>query len=226
MSTPDRSLICVYYRGRFAVANPSAPRGHPGGDGIEILRFLGNIERLREGLQHVATLTLEGLEQFQETPALLTPSLSRRSSGADILKIIAQATAEKRAPISLGLFAINGWCDWVYIVDLDQNTFEVSGDLHKSSTRFIDVGGDHVNIPAPIKSFSFSQLPATEMRFLYTLEPGAEEAYNRLLSGLFGLCIGFCLLHTFPRGRAMLTHLRTYIFHIYIYGSTSLHNYH
>ena len=99
----------------LAPQRPSSRRRHSTFSGNQ-----ENIERLKERLQHVATLTLEGLEQFQETPAFLT--------GAGILKV---ATAEKRAPISLGLFAINGWCDWTYIVDLDQNTFEVSGDLHK-----------------------------------------------------------------------------------------------
>ncbi|KAN0067403.1 hypothetical protein V8E54_014493 [Elaphomyces granulatus] len=59
------------------------------------------------------------------------------------LNIIAQATAENYVPIWLSLdFAISRWCDWTYVVDLDQNTFEVfRGQEQKqkaSTTRFND----------------------------------------------------------------------------------------
>ena len=58
-----RGLVCVYYRGRFVAAKRTT-RSYPQGDGegMGVLRFLwkpGNIERLREGLQHVVALTEE-----------------------------------------------------------------------------------------------------------------------------------------------------------------------
>jgi hypothetical protein len=132
------SLICVNYRGRFVLAQRSHQIlhhhvGYPQGtdDGMRVLRFLwepGNIERLREGLQYVATLTPEGWEQIHEMQLSLY-----WDTGASILNMIAQATAENYVPIWLSLdFAISRWCDWTYVVDLDQNTFEVfGGQEHK-----------------------------------------------------------------------------------------------
>jgi hypothetical protein len=49
------SLICIYYRGRFVFAQVASVH-KTAINGMEILKFLwepGNIERLREGLQHV-----------------------------------------------------------------------------------------------------------------------------------------------------------------------------
>jgi hypothetical protein len=59
---------------------------------------------------------LAGLEEVQKRPSSLD------SGGVDLLEKIAQAT-ENHVPIQLD--AIGSWCDWAYLVDLDQNTFEV-----------------------------------------------------------------------------------------------------
>jgi hypothetical protein len=99
---------------------------------------------------------------------------------AYILNMIAHATAENYVPIWLSLdFAISRWCDWTYVVDLDQNTFEVfGGQEHKqkaSTPRFNDVSGDDDTVPALLQRFSFSQLPATEEEFMCALEAGIKE---------------------------------------------------
>jgi hypothetical protein len=90
-----------------------------------------------------------------------------------ILEVIARATAEKLVPIWLDVETLT-WCERAYVVDLDQNTFEVfNGSETKqeaSTTRFSDVGGDHDTVPALLKSFSFSQLPATEKEFMRALK--------------------------------------------------------
>ncbi|KAN0070633.1 hypothetical protein V8E54_011502 [Elaphomyces granulatus] len=169
----------------------------------------GNIERLREGLRHVDALTeesreellngiLHGLESGEprdpeidqpyykprqyaaEKMLSLWPSLSR-NAGAGILEIIAQATAEKHVPVLLGLgFANDTYsCKWAYVVDLDQNSFEVFENSETkqeaSTTRFSDVGGDDDTVPGLIKSFSFSQLPATEKEFMRALKAAMKE---------------------------------------------------
>ena len=116
-----RTAVCIYHRGRLAVAERSTGTGTPHDDdgGIGVLKFLwqpGNIERLRKGLQHVATLTPEGRKEVR----------AFSGGGMDLLETIAQATAEKPVPIWLNVdFAISVWCDWAYLVNLDQNTFEV-----------------------------------------------------------------------------------------------------
>jgi hypothetical protein len=66
-----RSLICVFYKGRFVIAQYTQFDGYPEGEGqgMKILNFLldsANIERLKDGLQHVITLSQEGLQQLKE----------------------------------------------------------------------------------------------------------------------------------------------------------------
>jgi hypothetical protein len=209
------TLTCVYHRGRFVVAQychgdttqHSSVLGTQGGEdqGMEILKFLwepGNIERLREGLQHIATLTKEGRQQLANsiyhdeyhheyaTPIVKMhrmhnhwPSLSR-GTGAGILKLIARATAEKHTYVPIWLWPdANEDYMWAYVVDLDQNTFEVfEGTETKqeaSTTRFNDVGGDDATVPALLKSFSFSQLPATKKEFVRTLGAAMKEKGNK-----------------------------------------------
>ena len=74
-------------------------------------------------------------------------------------------------------------CKWAYVIDLDQNTFEVFGESSEtkqeaSTTRFNDVGGDDDIVPALLKSFSFSQLPATEKEFMHALKAAMKEKGN------------------------------------------------
>jgi hypothetical protein len=212
-----RNLICVYYKGRFVVAQYSQWDGYPEGQGqgMRILKFLwesANIELLKEGLQYITTLTKEGVEELENSvrqelesqprdPAAenryeplyslvdkkmvsLWPSLSR-DTGAKILEIVTQATAEKRVFIVRDLeFANDGlFCEWAYVVDLDQNTFEVFGGCEGKqiapTTRFNDVGDSRASVPALIKSFSFSQLPTTEDEFLDAVRQGIKERNSR-----------------------------------------------
>jgi hypothetical protein len=149
------------------------------------LRESGNIECLKEGLQYLTTLTEEGMKQLEFQPTYteddismivdekiisLWPSLSH-NTGAKILDIVAHATAEKRVPIFHDLGFVNfRLCEWAYIVDLDQNTFQVFGGCEYKqqapTTRFSDVGGERDTVPLLIQSFSLSQLPATKKEFI------------------------------------------------------------
>ena len=112
----QRSLGCRREIRMIGIRGTGTPQDNDGGMGV--LRFLwepGNIERLRKGLQHVATLTPEG-EQEQRTNLIY-------SDGVGPLKAIAQATAEKHVPIVPDVYFATGcWCDWAYLVNLDQNT--------------------------------------------------------------------------------------------------------
>jgi hypothetical protein len=50
-----RSVICIYYKGRFVVAQYTQFDGYPEGQGLQILKFLKNptnIIHLKEGLEH------------------------------------------------------------------------------------------------------------------------------------------------------------------------------
>ncbi|KAK2766267.1 hypothetical protein FQN54_007784 [Arachnomyces sp. PD_36] len=114
-----RSIISIYYKGRFVVAQYTQFDGYPEGQGLKIFKFLKdptNLIHLKEGLEHhIYTPTQEELEEIDEhvrkvdeerrerdlangTMSWLTrgpmaefyPSLARET-GAVVLKIIAAA---------------------------------------------------------------------------------------------------------------------------------------
>ena len=176
-----RSLICVYFNGRFVVAQYSQLDGYPyrDGEGIKVWRFLlqpNNIERLKRGLQHIQIFhTMEELRNLPDAAALhLQPSLSR-DTGAGILEIIADASKKNHVPILLNLDFVNDglYCEWVYVIDLDDAEFEVyrglEGTVSKadsSTKRFNNVGGQSNTVPTLVKSFRIQALPDTEETFV------------------------------------------------------------
>lgn len=187
-----RHLVCVFYRGRFVVAQYGQFDGYPEIAGLTIVRFLigaGNIERLKQGLEHIYTPTQEEEEQIMKTMdqeqrehfsrvigyekmKLSCPSMSRTTS-SEVLEVVAKATAEAPVPISLELeFIYDGlFCEWAYVVDLDAEVLEVFNGLEKehagSSQRFKGVeGAEAGQVPSVVKSFAFAELPTTEADFM------------------------------------------------------------
>ena len=84
MCTP--SLIYVFYNGRFVVAQCSQWDGYPEGQSMDILHFLlnsDNIERLKNGLQHIITLSAEMVEHI----TTLSHEMLQQLKGDDQLNI-------------------------------------------------------------------------------------------------------------------------------------------
>jgi hypothetical protein len=195
-----RSLICVFYKGRFVIAQYSKWDGV--GHGLRILNFLrdsANIERLKDGLQYTITLeTREDVEEFLEdmkTPlsdseiSKAWPSLSS-DTGYKILEIVTQATAEKRVPVRLSLDFANDKYRFqhIYVIDLDEGVFEVYwGATTKDGVlgeRFNGIGPEKYTVPALITSFSFTELPTTTDEFINSV---MHEAFYGPL-WLHGVC--------------------------------------
>ncbi|EEH38225.1 hypothetical protein PAAG_01146 [Paracoccidioides lutzii Pb01] len=196
------SLICVFYQGHFVVAQYAQFDGFPQGQGLKILKFLvvpGNITRLTEGLENIKYLSMEELDEIyikvstmnrnayekkaESDPDFpmpvnifkhLYPSLSREVGG-DILEMIAQSTPEKKIPHSLELEFANEsfFCEWAYVVDLDNDVFEVFGGAESKETatnkRFNDVGQKNDTVPKFVESFAFDDLPQGEPEFIEDL---------------------------------------------------------
>ncbi|KAK3341955.1 hypothetical protein B0T25DRAFT_617503, partial [Lasiosphaeria hispida] len=185
------NLICVFYNGQFVLAQYGSCDGYPKGQGLEIVKFLknpGNIQRLKDGLNHTFKVSdevayvakrqinnLRGLERLAwdafiklknplvtiEVIRHLRPSL-HGSTGAGILKIVAQAWELQKVPIKFDLSFAADWvyCKWAYVIDLDGEVLEVfRGSTQKTPDhRLKDVGEDSDSVPALISSFSFSEL--------------------------------------------------------------------
>ncbi|EEH47601.2 uncharacterized protein PADG_03685 [Paracoccidioides brasiliensis Pb18] len=194
------SLICVFYQGRFVVAQYANFEGYPQGQqGLKILKFLvvpGNITRLTEGLENIKYLSIEELDEiYMEVSNIdrnayakkaesdpdfvmpvnifkhLYPSLSREA-GSDILELIAQSTPEKKILHALELeFANESFsCEWAYVIDLDNEMFEVFFGAESKETatnkRFNDIGQKHDTVPKFIQSFAFDDLPQGKPEFI------------------------------------------------------------
>jgi hypothetical protein len=150
-----RNLICIWYKGRFMVAQYCQWDGYLEGQGAKILEFLlvpGNIERLKKGLTRITPVDDETVNEilgkhrystfkgnkkvcecgaavrFQESPNCFPPTLNR-DTGAKIFDIIAAARIDDYIPIHLQVeFARDGlFCEYCYCIDLDAEVFEVFG---------------------------------------------------------------------------------------------------
>ena len=181
-----RSLICIFFKGRFVVAQYSQWDGYPEreGQGMRILQFLlgpSNIKRLKSGLECIKILRTKESEELQDSTnieaAQPPPSLSR-DTGAEILEIVAGASDTNYVPIVLDLeFANNRlFCEWAYVIDLDDEVFEVyrglEGTVSKkeaSTMRFNNVGRESDTVPTLVRGFSFQALPNTEKTFIEML---------------------------------------------------------
>ncbi|RYO92280.1 hypothetical protein DL766_001771 [Monosporascus sp. MC13-8B] len=115
------------------------------------------------------------------------PSVSR-DTGADILWLVADATAEKPVPIvrKIEFLTDTGLCEWAYVVDLDEHVLEVYGSLKYSGTRGLPVLGDGSrfqrveglkdaeSLPSLVGTFPFDNLPSEE-EFVSSLSPAKAE---------------------------------------------------
>ncbi|KFX87638.1 hypothetical protein V490_08111 [Pseudogymnoascus sp. VKM F-3557] len=204
-----RHLICVFYRGRFVVAQYGQLDGYPEAQGLKVLAFLRNaenIEKFKQGLEHTYTPTDAEVEEFEQAMAKLDqefwaapvpgkefdrkrkavcPSLSCNTS-AEILEVVANATTEAPVPIRLGLEFIHDglFCEWAYVVDLDAEVLEVFNGIEEeyegSSQRFKGVPGAVENeVPSLLKAYAFAELPATDDEFLADMKVSIEQRRER-----------------------------------------------
>ncbi|KAK3362904.1 hypothetical protein B0T25DRAFT_587031 [Lasiosphaeria hispida] len=217
-----RHIICIFWKGKFLVAQYGQWDGYPEGQGVKIFRFLSvqrNIDHLKDGLEkRVYYPTIEQLRTMQAEVdnwehnffqnggiafgnerngwLVLYPSLAR-DTGAQILRLIAHASMvkedeetreekddksteveksdekngdsssavgskETRIPIQLQLGFVNDglFCEWAYVIDLDNEVFEVfGGTVDKDDHhRFKDVGDERDSVPGLVCSLKFSEL--------------------------------------------------------------------
>lgn len=145
-----RNLTLVQLNGAYKVAQYGQWDGYPSGNGLIVLNFLKNhdLEIFCDKVKHAHLITEEELinywselgvdvrkEKFismdlSDQFKALHPSLNR-DMGADILEYI--YTNEGRIDLENSLdFAKNSlFCEWAYVIDLDNNTFEVYEGFNK-----------------------------------------------------------------------------------------------
>ena len=166
-----RNLTVVIANGQHKIAQYGQWDGYPSGQGAIVLEFLQNadLDSFKERLNHVrfgneedikaawrdtgvelddsGFVSLDVANRFSE----IHPELSR-DTGADILNIVANSTNELILKDSLNFAADSLFCEYAYVVDLDNNRLEV----YKG----------------------FNQKPLTPADRFYTLSENVDQAHR------------------------------------------------
>ena len=174
-----RHLIAVYMDGKHRIAQYGQWDGYPSGQGKTVLEFLKD----ESAVYMLKTYRLKGCRfltqaeidkiNLEKNPIEQRPQLSR-NLGADILNLA--ATVDNLALVdSLDFAADSLFCEWVYVIDFDQNVFEVyKGFNTKPATgRFADLPtepGSEYRPVTLIKSYALDDLPPYE-QFIKDCDP-------------------------------------------------------
>jgi hypothetical protein len=196
-----RNLTAVVVDGQFKVAQYGQWDGYPEGQGLTILNFLKNFNEalFRKRLEATRFVTNEevhgwyiaagsGGAQFvtsdvQDRVMEAHPYISR-DHGGEILRLIAESEGPVEIQDSSDFVADSLFCEWAYVVDLDQRTLEVyEGCNHHpvpAGERFSEVtpcerdaGGSKYYPVRLKKAFNLDALPSQE-EFLRETKPEEE----------------------------------------------------
>lgn len=181
-----RNLTAVFYEGKYRVAQYGQWDGYPEGQGIEALEFLRKVdlEKFKIAVKETKFLTDNEIEdinkKYPNDNEWLEhyPQLSR-DQGAKILELIMNGVKELSNSISFAKDSL--FCEWGYVIDLDENTFEVFDGFNKEKIkkgRFLskDINLDK-NEWEPIKllkKYNLKNLP-TKKEFLSDFKENEDE---------------------------------------------------
>lgn len=178
-----RHLIAVYQGGTHKIAQYGQWDGYPSGQGKDILAFLqdaSKVHMLRDyRLKRCRFLTDEEIDKInlEKNPIEQRPQLSR-DLGADILTLAASVDSLALVD-SLNFAGDSLFCEWAYVIDFDQNVFEVYKGFNKLEPegRFADLPTDEGEYrPVTlIKSYALDDLPSYE-QFIKDCDPEDEDA--------------------------------------------------
>ena len=181
-----RNLTIVYLEGNYRLAQYCQWDGYPTGQGATVLEFLQNltpeklelfktklkelpirdeiyIRNLYENFRRGTFMTLEESEDFE----LKYPEY-HRDTGANILNLILNQKIDG-LKLSLDFAADSLFCEWAYLIDLDNKVLKVYRGFNKTPLTETDtfyflqektVKSDYKPIKL-IMSYSFNKLPST-----------------------------------------------------------------
>lgn len=190
-----RNLTCVYKDGQFKVAQYGQWDGYPSVAGAYILKFLKDtdLSELSQKVDKCHFITDEELSQLwkecgADGSGFVSFDISRkfeekypflhRDNGYNILDYIPCPLRNSLSFAGDGLF-----CEWAYVIDLDNNTFEVYEGFKSPSEavgRFTEIdgletsGNPSYGAVSLVKTYKLDDLPSKE-DFLNDLEPNEED---------------------------------------------------
>lgn len=200
-----RNLTCVVVDEKMKVSQYCQWDGYPEGQGSKIYNIMrkivtsGKLPQFKEAVRNLKEITAEEVQAlWKQVGADDTgwidmdtskkfkekwPHLSR-DCGADVLQLIYEGKV-KEVKLDLEFMADSLFCEWAYVVDLDNEFLEVYTGFqtqpHKQG-RFADMelekpggGGTQYYPIALIKVLSLVCLPKTEKEFLKLIPEDEEE---------------------------------------------------
>ena len=101
-----------------------------------------------------------------------------RDTGPDVSNILIHTEVPVELYLNVGFIANGLFCEWVYVVDLDSNTFEIyqGFQIHPSENRFSTMFEGRTNgyyPPKLVATYPLDDLPTEEQ--LVKLEKGCEQ---------------------------------------------------
>jgi hypothetical protein len=194
-----RNVVAVVVDGQYKIAQYGQWDGYPDGQGADVLeflrtemnpkvfkskvralRFLTEDERKAEWAAAGADLTEEWVTwEVSARHKELYPQNSR-DTGAGILKLVQDGPDGMTIEDEIAFVADSLFCEWVWVVDLDRNTFEGFEGFNKTplgnGERFFFLQeGEPEYYPCKLRaSFSLDKLPTKE-EFLRRFEDDYDE---------------------------------------------------
>lgn len=186
-----RHLIAVFVDGQYKVAQYAQWDGYPSGQGVEVLEFCRNMDRVAftEKVRAARFLTEQDIKDLNARIdaekirdwSEAWPWLSR-DAGAGILQMVMEHEPGIKLRNSIQFAADSLFCEWAYVIDLDKNTFEAfkgfnQEPLAEDELFYGATSDDMARGYHPVKlaaSWPLDALPDEET-FLATLEPEEEE---------------------------------------------------
>lgn len=181
-----RHLIAVKAGGDYRIAQYGQWDGYPSGQGVTVLDFLrdADLVAFKVKVEQCRALTDEEVKTVEATKSWPTvyPHLSR-DAGGKILSMVMESENGLALSYELEFAADSLFCEWAYVIDLDEGTLEVYKGFQKKE-RVSDIRGRFKDFPpkdgdyAPVnlyRTYRLDALPTKEV-FLSKLEPEGDDA--------------------------------------------------
>lgn len=193
-----RHLICVVLDSKYRIAQYGQWDGYPEGQGVDVLDFLrtADLDTFKKKLKLVRFATkkdkkekeeffkeigvnngwmnMEQANQYHRRYPLLT-----RDNGAKILTMVYDLKEPAFLEDSIDFAQDSLFCEWAYVIDLDQNQLEVYKGFNENPVkrgRFTSNIADNQGFYCVKlkKIYPLDDLPSNE-RFINDLDPKEDE---------------------------------------------------
>lgn len=188
-----RHITAVVSEGQFVVAQYGQWDGYPTGAGNDIVAIIsGKIDQLRGSLKYIVPVDSGTVERYwsecgaqdwgsnMETCRRFKVKHMTldRDIGPDVLNILIHTEDPVELYLNVGFIAYGLFCEWVYVVDLDSNTFEIyqGFQTHPSGNRFSSMFEGTINgyyPPKLVATYPLDDLPTDSQ--LQRLERDCEQ---------------------------------------------------